>query len=267
MNKITEFFNSVGTLDTETTGTKSDDDIIQLSILMKHNSEDNYFTTLYKPNKLVPAECSAIHFISDEDLVDAPTFAELAEPVSMLIDGFSYLIAHNSEFDRQMLANNYNRYHNKVPSNILDKTKWICTFKLAKKLFGQETENFKNMQLSYLWFKFGLNKYCTRKITPHDAQDDVYMCFKVLEHITNEFINRGEIDPNRDIGEQLYKICNTPCILEIYPYGKYKGTKFKDVVEKDMRYIEWMVKTSDLLDENSTSFDADFAATIEYYVN
>ncbi len=269
MNNIDSFLNSVGVIDTETTGTTENDDIIQLSIMIRlqMTKENSYYTSLYKPGIPVPPESSAVHFLSDDDVKDAPTFAQEAESVSIVIDTFKYLIAHNAEFDRQMLANNFGRHYGNIPSNVLNKTNWICTLVIAKKLYGQDFDNFSNMTLGYLWFKLGLYKTSDHKVKPHDAQDDVYMCYKLLEHMIDECINRGIIDPNGNIGEQLHKFSTTPNILEYYPYGKYRGVKFSEVANKDRRYLEWMVKTSDLLNENHPSCDLDFAETIVYYLS
>lgn len=269
MNKIESFLSSVGTLDVETTGTTDKDDVIQLSIMIRLqlSTQNHYYTSLYKPTIPIPPESSAVHFISDEDVQDAKSFADDAESVGAIVDTFKYIIAHNAEFDRQMLVNNFSRHYGTVPNNILDKSKWICTLNIAKKLYGQDLDNFSNMKLGYLWFKLGLNKTADHKVQPHDAQDDVYMCYKLLEHLVQECVNRGIVDPNRDVGEQLHKFCTTPNILEYYPFGKYRGEKFADVAKKDRRYLEWMVTNSDLLNEEHPSFDLDFAETVVYYLS
>ncbi|WNA16003.1 RNase [Xanthomonas phage XaC1] len=267
MNKIEEFLYWLGVVDTETTGTTNTDDVIEFSIMMNQGSEPTYFTSYFKTNIPVPPESSAVHWISDEDLTDAPTFESAASTIGMIMDQMQYLVGHNVEFDRQMIAQNYARKNITVPNSVLNKQQWICTHKIAKKLFGQDTIEFDNFKLGYLWFKLGLNKLSTRKINPHKAEDDVYMCYMLLISLLNECINRGIVDPNKDIGVQLHKFSTTPNILEVYPYGKYKGTKFKEVFEKDRRYLEWMVTTSDLLNPENSSFDEDFAATIEYYLS
>jgi len=267
MNNVEKFLTTLGTLDTETTGTESIDDIIQLSIMMNFQGSHTYYTAMYKPTMPIPAESSAVHFISDEDVQNESAFKDDARAVGTLLDNFEYIIAHNAEFDRQMLVNNFSRHHGTIPANVLNVTKWICTLKLAKKLYGQDLANFSNMKLGYLWFKLGLNKLSDHKVQPHDAQDDVYMCYKLLDFLVHECINRGIVDPNGDVGQQLYKFSNTPNILEYYPYGKYKGEKFEVVATKDRRYLEWMVTTSDLLNDQLPSFDADFAETVAYYLS
>ena len=267
MNNLEKFLATIGTLDNETTGTESIDDIIQLSIMMNFQGSHTYYTAMYKPLIPIPPESSAVHFISDEDVQNETGFKDDAGSVGTLLDNFEYIVAHNAEFDRQMLVNNFARHHGTVPVNVLNQQKWICTLKIAKKLYGQDLDNFTNMKLGYLWFKLGLNKTADHKVQPHDAQDDVYMCYKLLEHLVKECVERGIVDPNRDIGTQLVAYCNTANILELYPYGKYRGHKFEDVAIKDRRYLEWMVKNSDLVNENHPSFDNDLAETIVYYLN
>lgn len=267
MNNLEKFFASLGVLDTETTGTTDLDDVIEFSIMLNDNNTKNFYTTLFKASMPVPAESSAVHWICDEDLVDAPDFSTNSETIGTLMDHMTYLVGHNVEFDRNMLASNFARKTSSVPDSLLDKSKWICTFKLAKKLFGQDTTNFSNLKLGYLWFKLGLNKTSTRKINPHKAEDDVFMCYSVLVHLIDECISRGIIDPTYDIGMQLLKYCNTPNILKVYPYGKYKGELFEEVARKDRRYLEWMALNSDLLNEELPTFDMDFAETVAYYLD
>jgi DNA polymerase III subunit epsilon len=88
-------------LDTETTGLKQTDEIVQVGIVDKQGK--TIFNSLVKPTKPVPRDAMAIHGISNEMLVNAPPFSELYVKLSSILAG-QPLIAYNMEFDWRMLA-------------------------------------------------------------------------------------------------------------------------------------------------------------------
>lgn len=58
--------------------------------------------TLVDPQIPVPAEATAVHGITDQDLVDAPTWEHLAPQVEQLLTGRT-VIAYNAPFDQGRL--------------------------------------------------------------------------------------------------------------------------------------------------------------------
>jgi DNA polymerase-3 subunit epsilon/exodeoxyribonuclease X len=38
---------------------------------------------------------------------------------------------------------------------------------------------------------------------------------------------------------------NNPKLIEVMPFGKYKGEKLVDICEKNMEYIDWMLENTD----------------------
>lgn len=243
-------------LDTETTGIKNTDEIIEFCSSFYHDDELITYTQRYNTDIQIPAIVSSVHFITNDDLVGQPKFSDESGLISELISSKKYYVGHNVIFDRGMLVNEFERIGS-IPDELIHDSNWICTLKLAKKLYAED-ESFENFTLSYLWFKFGLNKKVNKKITPHSAEDDVFMCLKVLEHLVNVLIEENIIDENKNIAEQLSAYVNEPVRFSKCTFGKHKGTPMKDV---PMSYIKWMISSSDLLDETSNSFDADIAYT------
>jgi len=62
-------------LDTETTGLGDHAEIIEIGII--NGSGETVMNTLVKPNTAVPATATAIHGITDDDLLNAPSFTEV----------------------------------------------------------------------------------------------------------------------------------------------------------------------------------------------
>lgn len=264
MNKMDEFLQKVVVNDTETTGVGEDDDIIEFSASFPMTANDDIdeivnYTQRYKPLKSVPAIASSVHFITDEDLVDCGTYEDDIVNIDSLFGTREFYVGHNVDFDRDMYMQNHAKYVGVVPEYMLDNTKWICTLRLAKKLFAEDMD-YENFKLSYLWFKYGLNKSVTRPINAHAAKDDVFMCYKVLIHLVQICIERGEVDPTQDIGEQVIAFCNRPYRYNLMPIGKHKGEKMKNV---PLNYLQWMITNSDILNADLPNYDADLAYTIE----
>jgi DNA polymerase III epsilon subunit family exonuclease len=91
--------------DCETTGTDvAADEIVSLALvrLDPDGAEVARYTTLVQPSRPIPAEATAVHGISDEDVADAPAFAEIAEELLDLLAG-AVFVAHNASFDLGML--------------------------------------------------------------------------------------------------------------------------------------------------------------------
>jgi DNA polymerase-3 subunit epsilon len=70
--------------------------------------------TLLNPGVPIPKDSSDIHGITDEDVVDAPTFGEIADIVAEAVDG-SLLCAYNLPYDYTMLRAEMKRCGHPVP--------------------------------------------------------------------------------------------------------------------------------------------------------
>lgn len=268
MTKLNEFLSNVAVLDTETTGVESEDDIIEFSISYPHTSHENIdtidnYTLRYKPLKDIPPEASAVHFISTEDVANCVEYKDDLDNIDALMGCRKYFVGHNVQFDRRMMVDNEYKYRNSISQYLLDENKWICTLRLAKKMFAEDIE-FKNLTLSYLWYKFGCYRDVHRPVNAHAAKDDVFMCYQVLIKLVEIAIERGHIEPNGDIGEQIVTFCNTPMRYQFMPFGKHKGEPMSTV---PLNYIEWMITNSDILDASNPNCDKDLVYTFEYEYN
>jgi DNA polymerase III epsilon subunit family exonuclease len=98
-------------VDCETTGTDPGaDEIVSLAVLRldADGVETARFVSLVRPSCPIPAEATAVHGIGDEDVAQAPRFAEIAPEVLDLLDG-AVFVAHNAAFDLGMLQHAFAR--------------------------------------------------------------------------------------------------------------------------------------------------------------
>ena len=264
MNHIENFFENLAVLDTETTGVDDTADIIEFSISFPMGSGETIqeianFTDRYKPIQDVPPEASAIHFITNEDLVDCGAYTDSVPTINELMSTRRFFVGHNVSFDRLKLIENHDRSGQPMPAELQDEDAWICTLRFAKKMFGEDL-SFKNFTLTYLWFKFELYKECNYQIKPHSAEDDVFMCYKVLEKLLEISVEAGIIDTSYDIGSQIVNYCNQPTEFKVMPFGKHKGMPMNEL---PLNYMEWMIEKSDILNDQLPTFDRDLAYTFE----
>src|SRR5450631_1069760 len=112
-------------VDTETTGFLNDPrgQIIEIAVITMDGHAA--FSSLFKPDCLVPAKASAVHGLRDADLANAPTFAEMwAELLTVLVQ-YPLIFAYNVVFDRGMLLKTAKHFKLEVPE-WLAAQEWRC---------------------------------------------------------------------------------------------------------------------------------------------
>ena len=98
-------------LDVETTGLNPSlgDRVCEIAILRCQCDEPiDAVEQLINPQRRIGAGAAAVNGLSDEDLADAPPFAQVAQRVLAVIDG-AVLVGHNTPFDLGFLATELGR--------------------------------------------------------------------------------------------------------------------------------------------------------------
>ena len=125
-------------LDTETTGLDfGSDRIIEIGIVeLKDNViTQNYFHEYINPEKNISLSAQKIHGITNEFLIDKPTFNSIAQKFLKFIKDDTIII-HNADFDTSFLNRELqNCGYDKIKNSVVD------TIKLAKKEFPGQTVN------------------------------------------------------------------------------------------------------------------------------
>ncbi|MBX9589232.1 MAG: 3'-5' exonuclease [Hyphomonadaceae bacterium] len=106
-------------IDVETTGIDpATDAIIEIASvdMVRDGGITNAMDTLVRSAKPIPPGASAVHHIVDEDVANAPSFAEVIDRFK----GADFYVAHNCEFERSFLV-----------AQGVELGPWICTYKCA----------------------------------------------------------------------------------------------------------------------------------------
>lgn len=251
MSQKEDFLQSCLVLDTET---NSDDykiaEIIESGFVIREGKDWTIFQELHDTiDRPIPPKVQSICYITPAMVVDLPPFVKSKDVFQEVVNGYSggYLVAHNHFYDMRVLEN-----------HSIDTTnhKWICTWRMAKKLFNDNPE-IEETNLPYL--RFALELDVPIEMRCHRAGNDSYMTAKLLELFVEFMEQMSLIDKDKPYGPQIYEYARSPIIYERMPFGKHRNELMKDV---PLSYWSWAMKNTDWFNEEADNFDPDFAASV-----
>ena len=228
--------------DLETTGINvTTDRIVEISIL-KIFTDGHEESRTYKinPGMPIPPETTKIHGISDEDVKDCPKFGEIAKTIAQFIEGADIGGFNSNKFDIPLLAEEFIRAEVDID--------------LKKRKFIDVQTIFHKMEKRTLEAAYKL--YCGKDLeNAHTAEADTRATYEVLlaqldryPDLKNDVEYLSEFSSfNRNVdfvGRMIYNDKNE----EVFNFGKYKGHKVEDVLEKDPGFFGWMLSNDFPLD-------------------
>ena len=223
--------------DLETTGVDvAVDRIVEISWLkISPAGQETSHTQLVNPTVPIPPEVTAIHGISDEDVKEKPTFAELAQSLANEFEGCDFAGYNSNKFDIPLLAEEFLRVD--------------VDFDMRKrKLIDVQVIFHKKEQRTLsAAYKF----YCQKEHTDaHSAEADTRVTFEILMAQLDHY---GDLENDVDFlsgfsaqhknADLAGRIVYNENDVEVFNFGKYKGQPVEDVLKKDPGYFGWMLKS------------------------
>lgn len=223
--------------DLETTGINiSKDRIVEISVLkIFPNGNKESKTWLVNPKIPIPIEVSNIHGITDDMVVNEPSFDSIGVHVKDMIDKCDLGGFNSNKFDIPLLAEEFLR--NEIDFN-LENVKCIDVqnifHKMEKRTLGAA-------------YKF----YCQKDlIDAHSSKADTLATFEVLEAQIEKY---SELENNVDFlsdfssrnksvdlaGFIIYNKDNIPC----FSFGKHKGKTVDFIIENEPGYLGWILNS------------------------
>lgn len=203
-------------IDTETTSFEGG--IVEIaSVDIEFGAICNPMSDFVRPPEAIGFEAMAIHHITEDMVADAPFISEV---IGRYL-GASVYVAHNAAFDK-----------GKLPQ--ID-APWICTLKLARKLYPE----FESHGNQYLRYRLGLKPTLPEGLYAHRALYDCYVTAELLMYMGREA--QWTIREMREISA-------SPSLLYRMRFGKHKGKTFEEVATEDKGYLRWLLGT--VLDED-----------------
>ena len=223
--------------DLETTGTNINSDrIVEICYLKVFpNGNEEAKTLRINPEMHIPEAASAVHGIYDEDVVDCPTFKDVAKTIATDIEGCDLAGFNSNRFDIPVLAEEFLRAGVDID---LMKRKFVDVQVIYHKL-EQRT-----LSAAY---KF----YCEKNLEDaHTAEADTRATYEVLKAQLDRYADVLENDINFLSNYSCYsrnvdfagRIVYNDQDVEVFNFGKYKGVSVKEVLQKDPGYYSWIMQ-------------------------
>lgn len=234
--------------DLEATGINiSSDRIVEISILKIFPDSTQELKTLkINPTVPIPLETSLIHGIYDKDVVDAPTFKEVAKELHRFFEGADLAGFNVLKYDIPLLVEEFLRAgidFDIEKRNLLD----------AQKIFFMMEK--RNLSSAY---KF----YCGKTLeNAHSAEADTIATYEVFKSQVERYLGEELEDlQGNKIGimendmKKIHNLINEKMVdlagrfvfndkgEECFNFGKQKGKPIAQVLKEEPGYYDWMMK-------------------------
>ncbi len=233
--------------DLETTGINiTQDRIIEIAVIkVMPNGEVIRKSNLVNPGIPIPAESTAIHGITNEDVADKPSFKEIAKDYVKFFEGADLAGFNILKFDVPMLVEEFLRAG--------------VEFDYSRKKLIDAQKIFHLMEKRTLSaaFKF----YCGQEMSnAHSAEADTQATMDVLyaqiERYENQEVTDGQgnrVGFIKNDMEELHKITATEMVdlagrmvknekgEPVFNFGKHKNKPVLNVFKEEPSYYDWMM--------------------------
>lgn len=162
-------------LDTETTGTSTFDEIVNLGI-----SDENatpLYNEFFKPSLSIKETASEVSGITNDMVEDKPFFRDEWDKIYAILETKKF-VAYNADFDARMIqqtAQNHQISQNEADKGI---DGYVDAMKIVSMFLGLKPNRYYSIKLEYIAKALGYSKKQT-----HIAFDDVEMMVYVIQQI------------------------------------------------------------------------------------
>ena len=224
--------------DLETTGVDTAKDrIVEISMVkVMPDGEQIVKTRKLNPGMHIPAEATAIHGITDEDVRDCPTFAQVAKSLEQFIRGCDFGGFNSNRFDLPVLVEEFLRAGVDVD------------FKRRRFVDVQNIFHKKEQRTLVAAYKF----YCDKDLEDaHSAEADTLATYEVLmaqleryPDLENDIDKLAEFSTRGEAADYAGRILFNEKGEEVFGFGKYKGRPVAEVFRAEPSYYAWSSRRS-----------------------
>lgn len=222
--------------DLETTGTNiTQDRIVEISLIkVMPNGEEFERTRRINPGIPIPAEATAVHHITDEDVADAPRFSQIAKDLAHIFEGCDIAGFNSNKFDVPMLAEEFLRAGVKFD---FTKPRYIDVQNIFHK---------KEQRTLVAAYRF----YCGKELDDaHSANADTRATYEVLkaqldhyDDLQNDMQFLADYSTHARNADLMGRLIFDDQKREVINFGKYKGQVAEDVLRRDPGYYNWIMQ-------------------------
>ncbi len=224
--------------DLETTGTDTANDrIVEISLIkVAPDGEKTIKTRRINPEMPIPAEATAVHHITDEDVKDCPTFRQIAKSLKSFIEGCDFGGFNSNRFDLPLLVEEFMRAGVEVDF-----------FRRAKYVDVQNIFHKKEERTLVAAYRF----YCNKELgdAAHGAEADTLATYEVLlsqieryPDLENSVEFLSAYSSRGECADFAGRIGYNDKGEEVFTFGKYKGQSVEQIFKNEPGYYDWMMK-------------------------
>ena len=221
--------------DLETTGVDTARDrIVEISLVkVMPDGREIVKTRRINPGMHIPAEASAIHHITDEDVKDCPQFAQIAKSLAQFLEGCDFGGFNSNRFDLPVLVEEFLRAGVDVG------------FKRRRFIDVQNIFHKMEQRTLVAAYKF----YCDKNLEEaHSAEADTLATYEVLKaqldrypELQNDVAALAEFSTRDKTADYAGRILINEKGEEVFGFGKYKGRKVEEIFDSEPSYYAWMM--------------------------
>lgn len=222
--------------DLETTGTNvTQDRIVEISIIkVLPDGKEIEKTRRVNPGIPIPAEATAVHHITDEDVANEPTFRQIAKSLADLFADSDIAGFNSNRFDIPLLIE---EFHRAGVTLDLSRTRFID----VQTIFHKKEQ--RTLSAAY---KF----YCGCNLEDaHSANADTRATYEVLkaqldryDDLPNDIKALSEYSTYSNMVDFAGRLIYDDKHREVINFGKYKGQLAEDVLKNDTGYYGWIMQ-------------------------
>lgn len=221
--------------DLETTGVDTTKDrIVEVSMVkVMPDGDEIVRTRLINPQMHIPEDATAVHGITDDDVKDQPTFAQIAKSLAQFIEGCDFGGFNSNRFDLPILVEEFLRAGVDVD------------FRNRKFVDVQNIFHKMEQRTLVAAYKF----YCDKDLTnAHSAEADTRATYEVLKaqldrypELENDIAALAAFSTRGEFVDYAGRIVFNDKGEEVFNFGKYKGYKVSEVFQREPSYYDWMM--------------------------
>lgn len=223
--------------DIESTGLNvACDRIVEICALKVHpNGDQEIKTRRINPTIPIPAEAQAIHHISDDDVKDCPTFAQIAKSLAQWMKGCDIAGYNSIKFDIPLLAEEFLRAG--------------VDFDFRKRKLIDVQNIFHKLEQRTLSaaYKF----YCQKNLeNAHSAEADTVATYEILkaqldrypEELKNDMAFLADFSTRSKLADYAGRMVYNDKDEVVFNFGKHRGKKVTDVLRNEPSYYAWIME-------------------------
>ena len=227
--------NPIVFFDIESTGLNvATDRIVEISIVkINPDGSEEIKTRRINPTIPISPEAQKVHGISDEDVKNEPTFAQIAKSLAKWMEGCDIAGYNSMKFDSPLLSEEFLRAD--------------VDFDFRKRKLVDVQNIFHKMEQRTLTaaYKF----YCQKDLeNAHSAEADTLATYEILKaqldkypDLQNDVKFLAEFSTKSKFVDYAGRIVYNEKDIPVFNFGKHKGRAVTDVLKAEPSYYSWMM--------------------------